>query len=53
MLCETCNDTGFIETESLVLGRTYYDKELKELMISGYGKGDWAQTICPDCCDEG
>lgn len=39
--------TGEIETETLIVGRSYYSKEARCLVTPMQGKGDWAMTQCP------
>ena len=51
MDCDTCEGTGYIETETVLVGRPRYDKELRQVVYDCWGKGDWKPTICPDCCD--
>lgn len=53
MVCDTCNGTKLIMTEGILMSRPYYDKEVKQLMVLCQGKGDWENTLCPDCCDDG
>jgi hypothetical protein len=45
--CEDCKGTGLIETEGVVLGRSYYDKEVGGLVIPSQGDGKWKMTQCP------
>jgi hypothetical protein len=47
MPCDDCNDTGFIEVESITIGRPYYDREKKCLVNDITGKSDWHMAICP------
>lgn len=48
MICETCNDTGEIEVESVTLSRSYYDVH-KGMVCDVISKNDWHKVPCPDC----
>lgn len=44
-MCVECNNTGYIETQSITYGRLYWGK--RGIMADVSGKGDWTKTICP------
>jgi hypothetical protein len=50
--CEECRGTGVIETESVAMGRPYYSKEFKQMVVPTVGNGIWQKTVCYCLSDE-
>lgn len=51
-VCEDCKGTGEIEVETVIMGRTRYDKNAKKLVVDCEGKGDWHMARCPCLSDD-
>jgi hypothetical protein len=52
MTCEDCKDTGYIRTEGIKLGRSYYSAEHKQIITPYIPDGIWETTTCPCLSDK-
>lgn len=46
-ICTDCNDTKEIETEGVIMGRSYYSKKEGRMVVPYVGDGKWIKTQCP------
>jgi len=49
--CEDCKGTGIIETELIILGRLYCDKEQRKVLTPYETDSIWTKTVC-HCKDD-